>query len=282
MSRPAPMRSITESASSATTSRRRRFWPAAPHRARAGRSAARVLEAAVEVEVRQAKRGRETEHRPRQHGDRQREEHHPPSMAISCRRGTLASPSAADTQQAHVRQQQSDQAAGDGEHQALGQQLADDAPAAGAERGADGDFLLARERAGEEQVGDVGARDEEHEGHRRHEHQERQAHAPDRLLLQRQHAERQPAVRRIEVWMLAPQPHRQRVELGSRLRDRRARLERRDDVVVLAVPDLRRVGGQRQRQHHLRIVDHAERRHDLARERERRRQHADDSRTADR
>ncbi len=49
------------------------------------------------------------------------------------------------------------------EHDAFGQQLPDDAPAAGAERGPHRQLARAHGRAREQQVGDVGAADEEHE-----------------------------------------------------------------------------------------------------------------------
>ena len=133
------------------------------------------------------------------------------------------------------------------------------------------------ERPRQQQVGDVRARDEQHERDRRHQHEQRQTHAADGLFLERQHAERQPAVRRIEVGVLAAQPRRQR---------RPARLcacatvtpgfSVREDVVVLAVADLGGVGGERQRQDDFRVVGDAERRHHFARQRERRRQNADD------
>ena len=92
-----------------------------------------------------------------------------------------------------------------------------------AERRSHGDLLLARQRSRQQQVRDVRAGDQQHESHRRHEHEQRQPHAADRLLLQRQHAKRQAAVRRIEVRVLAPETGGERVELGPRLLDRRAR-----------------------------------------------------------
>ncbi len=54
-------------------------------------------------------------------------------------------------------------AAHDGEQKAFGQQLADDAQAARAQRGADGDFLFAGGGAREQQVGDVGAGDQQNQ-----------------------------------------------------------------------------------------------------------------------
>ena len=54
-------------------------------------------------------------------------------------------------------------AADRGEQQALGEQLLDETDAAGAERHAHGDFPAPRRGAGEQQVGDVGARHEQDE-----------------------------------------------------------------------------------------------------------------------
>ena len=147
---------------------------------------------------------------------------------------------------------------------------------AGAERRPHGNLSLSRQRSGQLKIRDVRARDEQDERHRGRQHQERQTHAPDRLFLERQHTEREPAVRRVEVGVLAAQPRRQRIELGSRARDRRTWFQRRDDVVVLAIANLSRIGRERQRQDHFGVIDDAERGHDFARQRERRRQHADD------
>ena len=163
----------------------------------------------------------------------------------------------------------------DRQEHALGQQLSGEAAAAGAERRPHRQFLLPRQRPRQQQVGDVGARDQQHESHRRAQHDERETDTPDCLLLQRQHAKRQSAVGGIEIRMVPPQVRGESLELGSRLLDRRARRQRREDVVVLAVSDPRRVGRQRQRQQDLRLLDDAERRHDLARELEGGRQHPD-------
>src|SRR3954471_22597906 len=51
----------------------------------------------------------------------------------------------------------------DAEHAHLEEKLPNDAPAAGAEGGADGELALATECAGENDVGDVRAREEENE-----------------------------------------------------------------------------------------------------------------------
>ena len=73
----------------------------------------------------------------------------------------------------------------------------------------------------------------------------RETHSPDSLFLERQHTECQPAVRRMKSGLPA-QPRRQRIELGACALDRDARFQCRDDVVVLAIPDLRRIGREQQ------------------------------------
>ncbi len=67
-----------------------------------------------------------------------------------------------------------------------------------------------------------------------------------------------------------------RVHLGLRLTGRHAGLQRPDDVVVFTAAELGRLRAERQRQHELGVLGAVERRHHLARQRERRRQHADD------
>ena len=59
-----------------------------------------------------------------------------------------------------------------GEHHAFGQQLAQYAPAAGADGGADGELALAHGRARQQQVRHVGAGDEQNETNRAFEHQQ--------------------------------------------------------------------------------------------------------------
>ena len=59
---------------------------------------------------------------------------------------------------------EAEQAAEPREHDALDQQLADDAAAARAEREPHGDLLLPRRRARDQQARDVGARDQQHAG----------------------------------------------------------------------------------------------------------------------
>ena len=60
-------------------------------------------------------------------------------------------------------QDERERAPAEGEHDALGEELSEHAPPAGADRDAHGDLPPPRRRARHQQVGQVGARDEEHE-----------------------------------------------------------------------------------------------------------------------
>ena len=86
--------------------------------------------------------------------------------------------------------------------------------AAGAERGAHRHLALAGERPGEQQVGDVGARDEQHETDRARKSTSVRRDVADDLVEEWHDAERQPAVRRIDVREIAPEARRDPVHLG--------------------------------------------------------------------
>jgi hypothetical protein len=69
--------------------------------------------------------------------------------------------------------QQSKSAARHSHHQPFGQQLAQEARAAGSQRQTDGDFALPSGGPGQHEVGHVGAGDQQHQPHHRHEHLQR-------------------------------------------------------------------------------------------------------------
>ena len=114
-------------------------------------------------------------------------------------------------------------AAGDREHERLDQHLLEDARAAGAERGADGELFAPRERASEQQVGDVRAGDQEHEGDGGEEHDERHPHVADDQLLQRHDDGTPPGV---GLGILLLEALRDRVHLRLRLPRRWLRASR--------------------------------------------------------
>src|SRR5207302_692483 len=110
---------------------------------------------------------------------------------------------------------------------ALDEQLPDDASAGGAERRADGELAAPAYAAREQQVRDVGARDEQHGADGAEQYREREPVLPDDPLLQRQHANQ---ARRVRLGEFAREPFADRAELGAGLFGRRAGREPRDRV----------------------------------------------------
>ena len=94
-------------------------------------------------------------------------------------------------QQPHAgaREQQADHGSGERDRQALGEHLPHQLRTAGANRRADGELAAARRGADDEQVGDVGARDQQHEGNRAHQRQDRRTHAADEVVEHRHDVE---------------------------------------------------------------------------------------------
>ena len=164
---------------------------------------------------------------------------------------------------------------GNGQQHALRQQLRDDLPAAGAERSAHGDFAAPHVGARELEVGDVRARDQQHERHRSEQDQERAAHLSGDEFLRRDHAARKAAKAAVRsgphVTRLHPsrRDHRQ---LGRRRLRRHPVLQSRETKIGAAAPgaEVRGVddfGHPRFRRPRGRVV---------VRQAERRRHHADD------
>ena len=83
-----------------------------------------------------------------------------------------------------------ERAAGQREHDALGEQLLHQAAAAGAERGSHRELAAPRRAAGDQQAGDVRARDQQHKSDRAEQHEHRRAHIGDHARRQRLALER--------------------------------------------------------------------------------------------
>ena len=90
---------------------------------------------------------------------------------------------------AELRQPQAGDAAEEGQHQAFGDQLPDQAPAAAADRGAHRQLALARGRSHQQQVGDVGAGDQQHEHDRAHQRHQLRPHIGHQVGMHRLDAE---------------------------------------------------------------------------------------------
>ena len=163
-------------------------------------------------------------------------------------------------------------AAHETEQRAFGQQLPHEPLPARAERGADGDFLLARRRAREQQVRDVGARDEQHERHRAQHHEHRAAHVADDRFDERHDVDREGPV----ALVLLANPRGDGGDVRVRLRHRHARLQARHEVVVLVAAAIHGIGAERERQEQVHLPVLADRRHDLGVQQEVGPEHADD------
>ena len=204
---------------------------------RVHRAARGFLQGVADVGPRIEPGRRETEEHRRRNRDPHREDEHPdvqlagetPRRVQQIRRGQREQPSDAPR-----RDDDAERAAGEREHRALRQQLADDAPAPGAERLAYRHLACARSAARQQQVRDVGARDQQHEDDRAHEHQQRRRRVAGVDVPQRGKV-RAPAFQ-VRVRLLHLLGHG--VELRLRRFRRHARLEASDRQVV--VP---RIGG---------------------------------------
>ncbi len=114
------------------------------------------------------------------------------------------------------------------EHEALGEQLSDDASALGAERGPHGDLTGARRRPREQQVGDVRTAQEQHEPHHaQQEHRRRLQFASDDAGADR--FDDDPASL-VGFGILACEPVGNHSQLGLGGFHRHARLQPRDDL----------------------------------------------------
>ena len=94
------------------------------------------------------------------------------------------------------------------------------------------DLLGAAVRPHQHQVGEVRARDQQHERDGAEQHQERGAHVANHVVLQRQH-QRTPVL--VVVGILRFEPLRDRRHVGLGPRDIDARFELRDADVVVVV-----------------------------------------------
>ena len=98
-------------------------------------------------------------------------------------RGRLVGRSQSSSAIAAIGDEQAGRATAGREQRALGQQLRDDARAAGAEGGAHGDLPLARLGSRQQQVGDVHAGDQQHERHGHAERHQRRLDARGQQVL---------------------------------------------------------------------------------------------------
>ncbi len=126
---------------------------------------------------------------------------------------------------AGIGEKNSSDAAGEREDQAFGEELAEQAGASGAERGANGDLALASGIAREKKAGDIGASNQENQGDRADEDHECRAHVADENVLQRIEPH---APSGVGDGILRGEVSGDGVEFGLSLRDGDAGLEQAD------------------------------------------------------
>ena len=146
-----------------------------------------------------------------------------PSSATSLARGSASGLMATSASTPHTASKRPSAAPDRRQEQALGQKLADEPRAPGAERRANGHLAVARRRAREHQVGDVGAGDEQHEPDRAEQHEQRDAHVADDVVEQRLFAQR-PAAAPVVVRIHFEHTRGDGGEIGVELRARDAGL----------------------------------------------------------
>ena len=108
-----------------------------------------------------------------------------PSTRMPPGRGSSIAPQAANARTAATPSTTPSAPPSERKRQAFGRELPRDASAAGAQRGAHGEFRLPARRAREQQARDVDARNEQEHADRGHEHQQRLAHLADDGLVDR-------------------------------------------------------------------------------------------------
>ncbi len=145
------------------------------------------------------------------------------------------------------RERQAQPGADEAQHRRLGQELADDAEAVGADGGADRDLPDPRLGAGQQQAGDVRRRDEQEEGDRALEQEQRPPRAPHGLAVERVRDDRVVGQGIGVVALVALlRPGHEGVEIGARLGQRDPRLEPGHHAhEMVAAPPLREVEAER-------------------------------------
>ena len=180
------------------------------------------------IAVRQLPCGRETEQQPGGDGDGEREEQHGPVNVQRHEFADLRGQQVRQQRHSPERQHKSGKTAGAREQQAFDEQLPEQPPAAGAEREPHRDFLPPLRRTAEQEVGHVGAGDEQHDQHRPEQRRQRRADARSRqAFLQRHHGD---AVARVAFGIFLGQSRGHAFQVAARRGKFNAGLQPPDDI----------------------------------------------------
>ncbi len=210
MSRPAPESNTTESATS-TTTRAPRIRPARPP---ATARAALLLQRFAQIDARDLQRRRKSEQQAGRRRDAQGECQHPPIDAAFGKTRNVAWRERHQGVRAPLGEEQAGRAGHHSQHQAFGDQLAHDAAAAGAYRGANGDLPRTRSGPREQQIRYIRARDQQHQRHRSQQQVECQPDIADHVVAHAGHGHR---LAGIAIRILPLETRADRRHLGLRL-----------------------------------------------------------------
>ena len=136
-------------------------------------NATAFLQCIDQLRLRCLQRGKQSEDDARENAGREREHEDAPVELEANPERKFAGNRRDHQVDAPDSEDQTEDAAGESEHQAFREQAADDCTAARAERATHRDFTRPRRAAGEEKIRDVRARDQVHEDHRRHDEQDK-------------------------------------------------------------------------------------------------------------
>ena len=168
------------------------------------------------------------------------------------------------TYRLHFGDEQSGGATRESQQDAFGEQLADQALPSGAQGGTDRDLFLAGGGARKQQVRNVGAGDQQDQGHRAEQHQNGALHVPDDLFQQRHDADREGPVALV-LLADAAGDHR---DIGLGLLHGDARLEAGHHVIVLVAAAVHGIGAPRQGKKNVHLAEASDGRHHFVIEQE--------------
>src|ERR1700691_4824937 len=263
-SSPPPISSTSESASSPTTSNprnrcRRKYNPPALCALRPPAFFDVVWCAPARPPPRLPPYRRQAEQNSRQQRNAERERQHRSIHPDVLESRNIPRIHGAHDVQARARNSEARHTTKQSQQHALGQQLPRQPPPARPQRRADRHLFLAPCRAGEQQIRHVGASDQQHHRHRAQQHQQRLAHVAHHFVLQPHDVHAETGV----AFVFFANPRGDHIDIGLRLLHRHARLEPHDNVVILVVPAVPGLGGQRERQKHVHLIHRRFRGHDL-------------------
>ena len=156
-----------------------------PVSGRAGSRPTASLQRAVRILARGLERGREPERQRRHQAGEGGERQHPAVDVDLAQPREVGRMQCAKQSQGSGRDHEAERATGHREQAALGEQLPDHRPSARAQRRPEGELAFPDRGPHQEQMGDVGAGDHQHEAHRAEQDHQRRPGMLDHVLLQR-------------------------------------------------------------------------------------------------